>query len=103
MPGLQACAGILRALGRGILNRGADVRFENADGMKMPVSTRLEKGTYHWCRCGKTGNPPFCDGAHVGAGVEPLEFEVDVSSTKVLCSCGLTQNPPHCDGAHRDY
>jgi len=79
------------------------VRFENADDVKVPLSMRLEKGTYHWCRCGKTENPPFCDGAHAGTGIEPLEFEVDVSSTKVLCSCGLTKNPPHCDGAHRDY
>lgn len=79
------------------------MRFENADGVKIPLSQRLEKGTYHWCRCGKTKNPPFCDGAHVGTGIEPLEFEVAVSSTKVLCSCGLTSNPPHCDGAHRDY
>lgn len=79
------------------------MRFENSGDVKIPLSVRLEKGTYRWCRCGKTKNPPFCDETHVGTGIEPLEFEVEVSSTKVLCSCGLTKNPPHCDGAHRDH
>ena len=77
--------------------------FKNSSRAKVPLSQRLEKGTYLWCRCGETKNPPFCDGAHAGTGILPLEFEVDIASTKVLCSCGLTQKPPHCDGAHKDY
>ncbi|MCX8032510.1 MAG: CDGSH iron-sulfur domain-containing protein [Thermoleophilia bacterium] len=79
------------------------MRFDNADPAYMPLTKRLDKGTYYWCRCGKTTTPPFCSGAHVGSGIEPLAFEVDIASTKVLCNCGLTKNPPYCDGSHARY
>ena len=79
------------------------MRYESAGGRQMPLAKRLEPGTYYWCRCGKTADPPFCDGAHEGTGSLPLEFTVDVASTKVICSCGLSENPPNCDGAHKDY
>jgi CDGSH-type Zn-finger protein len=71
--------------------------------MQMPLAKRLEPGKYYWCRCGKSATPPFCSGDHESSGILPLEFTVDVGSTKVICSCGLTENPPNCDGAHRDY
>ena len=79
------------------------MRYENAPGLPMPLVKRLEAGTYYWCRCGKSSNPPFCTGAHEDTEVTPLEFKVDFASTQVLCSCGLSTKPPGCDGAHKDY
>jgi CDGSH-type Zn-finger protein len=79
------------------------MRFKNAANVRMPMSQRLEAGRYYWCQCGETKNPPFCDGSHGGTEILPLEFKVDVGSTKVICSCGLSNNPPHCDGAHKEY
>ncbi len=79
------------------------MRYENAADVKKPIALRLEPGTYYWCRCGRTTTPPFCSGAHEGSDFLPLEFEVEVGSTRVLCSCGLSANPPQCDGAHKDY
>ena len=76
------------------------MRYEHAGDLPKPLVKRLEAGTYYWCRCGKSTTPPFCSGAHEGTEFTPLEFKVDLNSTKVLCSCGLSQRPPECDGAH---
>lgn len=78
-------------------------RFEDTDRAHMPLTIRLEAGKHYWCRCGKTSTPPFCSGAHEGTGITPLEFEVDIASTKVICNCGLSKKPPSCDGSHTDY
>ena len=29
-----------------------------------PLKLEMEPGTYYWCRCGRTGNPPHCYGTH---------------------------------------
>jgi CDGSH-type Zn-finger protein len=79
------------------------MKFTNAKGLNMPTMHRLPEGTYYWCQCGETKNVPFCDGSHVGSGIEPLAFESTGKGTTSLCSCGLSGKPPACDGKHQEY
>lgn len=79
------------------------MRFEHAAELHKPLVVKLDEGTYHWCRCGQTNTPPFCDGAHENFGATPLEFKVDGTKELSICTCGLTKNPPFCDGSHVNY
>jgi CDGSH-type Zn-finger protein len=38
------------------------IKLESADGTKYETRNRVTL-----CRCGKSGNKPFCDGSHIGA------------------------------------
>ncbi len=67
---------------------------------KKPVVMELEAGSYYWCSCGKSGQQPFCDGAHKETGFAPLKFDVAEKKTVALCNCKYTQNTPFCDGSH---
>ena len=62
----------------------------------------LAPGTYHWCACGRSKNQPFCDGAHQGTGLGPVEFKVEQAQRFSLCLCKHTGDRPRCDGTHRD-
>jgi CDGSH-type Zn-finger protein len=79
------------------------MRFMHAADMDRPKLMTLEAGTYHWCQCGQTRKPPFCDGSHVGSSMAPLKFEADGRTTMAICTCGLSKNPPYCDGSHHNY
>ncbi len=52
------------------------------------------------CQCGKTSNPPFCDGSHQGTDFTPLAFTPDKDDTIYVCGCGKSANKPWCDGSH---
>jgi len=66
-----------------------------------PYQVEVEEGrTYKWCRCGRSRVQPFCDGAHVATGIEPMLFVAERSETLLLCGCKETGNPPFCDGTH---
>ena len=69
---------------------------------KSPIGKELEKGKeYFWCRCGRSGNQPFCDGSHKGTGIEPLGFEAREDGEAWLCRCKATGDAPYCDGTHK--
>ncbi len=70
---------------------------------RNPKKVSLEAGeSYRWCRCGRSANQPFCDGAHRGTEFKPLVFSPDEAGEAFLCQCKRSANPPYCDGSHRN-
>lgn len=69
---------------------------------KSPYAVKVEAGKdYWWCRCGKSKNQPFCDGAHKGGEFTPVKFTAAESKTVYLCGCKHTGSQPFCDGSHK--
>ena len=68
---------------------------------KKPTVLELEAGTYYWCRCGRSENQPYCDGAHKGTGFSPMEFTLEETKRVALCNCKYTGKEPFCDGRHK--
>ncbi|MBR9885027.1 CDGSH iron-sulfur domain-containing protein [Marinobacterium lacunae] len=66
-----------------------------------PVKVEVKEGEiYAWCACGRSASQPFCDGSHVGTGLDPLVFEAEKDDEIYLCTCKHTRTPPICDNSH---
>ncbi len=65
-----------------------------------PYVVECAAGKHAWCRCGRSGRYPLCDGAHRGSDVTPIKVVFEASRTVAWCCCGKSGNAPFCDGAH---
>ena len=67
-----------------------------------PVSVEVEAGKrYFWCACGRSATQPFCDGAHKGSGIVPVQYTATASRAVHFCACKATKKAPLCDGSHK--
>ncbi len=73
--------GAIGSVGKGVEADGGVLEIKRAKNGPMLLSGNVEiragSGRVAWrgtkaalCRCGQSGNKPFCDGSHVGAGFE---------------------------------
>lgn len=65
-----------------------------------PMLVQLEPGEHYWCACGRSQMQPFCDGSHMGTGIEPVAISVIEPTEAWLCMCKKTGKVPFCDGSH---
>ncbi len=72
----------------------------SSDWPGIPCTRQLPPGDYAWCRCGRTGQVPFCEGRE---DCTPLRFTVKPRrnpETLWLCGCRRSRTLPFCDGSH---
>lgn len=69
-----------------------------------PVKVELTAGqALYFCRCGRSKNQPYCDGAHAGTGHKPMAYSPETSGEAYLCQCKHSRNLPLCDGTHKQF
>jgi|APFre7841882630_1041343.scaffolds.fasta_scaffold109564_1 CDGSH-type Zn-finger protein len=70
---------------------------------KSPYAITVEAGKKIFiCRCGHTGNPPFCDGTHKQhPGFSPWAHTPEQDGKLYVCGCNTSGNKPWCDSSHK--
>jgi CDGSH-type Zn-finger protein len=67
---------------------------------KGPYRRTEKPGTRAICACGRSTVLPYCDGSHMGSGVEPLMITFHAEEAVEWCTCGKSKSFPRCDGSH---
>ncbi len=69
-----------------------------------PYVVKEQPGEKYWCACGRSANPPYCDGAHerLKTGKTPIRVVIDSPKEVAWCGCRRSGNKPFCDGAHKN-
>ena len=65
-----------------------------------PHVRREKPGTRAICACGRSTMRPYCDGSHLGTGVEPVMVTIEREQTVSWCTCRKSAKFPQCDGSH---
>ncbi|MCP9850815.1 CDGSH iron-sulfur domain-containing protein [Cyanobium sp. Morenito 9A2] len=73
---------------------------EPDDAASGPQPLELPAGLTFLCRCGRSRQGWFCDGAHLGTGQLAREVLLAAPGTVQVCGCGRSRHYPLCDGSH---
>ena len=60
----------------------------------------LPARVHQLCRCGRSRQSWFCDGAHLGSGRVSYELRLSETSTNLISRCGRSHRYEYCDGCH---
>ena len=64
-----------------------------------PFAVNVKAGQdYIWCSCGRSKDQPWCDGSHIGTGLEPIPFTAPITGEFYMCGCKRSENKPYCFG-----
>ncbi|MFZ8934287.1 MAG: CDGSH iron-sulfur domain-containing protein [Bacteriovoracaceae bacterium] len=68
---------------------------------KCPYSLNVKAGErLIICQCGKTADPPYCDGSHKGSEQRPCFLNFEQDKVVNICGCLESKSMPYCDGSH---
>lgn len=68
----------------------------------LPYMVELKKGAVKaFCMCGRSQNPPYCDGSHQGTDCEPHVYFAEKDVWLWICGCGRSAKRPFCDARHK--
>ncbi len=74
-----------------------------------PVKRVVPAGRHLVCTCGRSSDPPYCDGSHADPHADappppgPTIETLTAPARLAWCTCGESGKHPWCDGTHRRF